>query len=62
MKNLAQSIPAKVRAAIYSVLGTVVGLEAVFDIVPAGVESKILAALVVLGFGAALGNVPSADA
>ena len=57
MKNLAQMIPAKYRTAIYSILATLVGLEAVFDLVPAGVESKILAALVVLGFGVAVGNV-----
>lgn len=57
MKNLAQSIPPKWRGAIYSILATLVGLEAVFDIIEAGIESKILAALVVLGFGVAVGNV-----
>jgi hypothetical protein len=29
----------------------------VFDVIPAGWESKIIAALVVLGFGVAVGNV-----
>lgn len=58
MKNLAQSIPPKVRAAVYSVLGTAVGLEAIFDVVEAGWESKILAATVVLGFSTAVVNVP----
>lgn len=57
MKNLAQSIPAKYRTGIYSILATLVGLEAIFDIVPAGIETKIMAALVVLGFGVAVGNV-----
>ena len=57
MKNLAQSIPSKWRTAIYSTLATLVGLEAIFDLIPAGIESKILAALVVLGFGVAVGNV-----
>jgi hypothetical protein len=57
MKNLAQAIPTKYRTAIYSVLGTLVGLEAIFDLVPAGWESKILSALVVLGFGTAVLNV-----
>ena len=56
MKNLAQSIPSKWRTAIYSTLATLVGLEAVFDLIPAGIESKILAALVVLGFGVAVGH------
>ena len=57
MKNLAQAIPAKIRTVIYSILGMAVGLEAIFDVLPAVVENKILAALVVLGFGVAVGNV-----
>jgi hypothetical protein len=59
VKNLAQMIPAKYRTAIYSILGTLVGLEAIFDLIPAGWESKILATLVVLGFGTAALNVSS---
>jgi hypothetical protein len=61
MKNLAQSIPAAWRSAIYSILGTLVGLEAIFDVVPDVIEGKILSALVVLGFGVAVGNVPKVD-
>lgn len=57
MITLAQMIPAKWRRAIYSILGTVVALEAIFDVVPAGWESKILATLVVFGFGTAAVNV-----
>lgn len=57
MKNVAQAIPARWRTAIYSVLGTLVGLEAVFDLVPDVWEGKILSALVVLGFGTAVLNV-----
>lgn len=60
--NLAQSIPVKVRKVIYSVLATAVGLEAVFDVVPDVLEGKILAALVVLGFGMAIPNTPAGDA
>ena len=41
---------------MYSVIGTVVGLEAIFDWVDPGTESKFLQAAVVLGFGVALGN------
>lgn len=54
-------IPARWRQAIYTVLGTVYALELVFDLVPAGLESQILAALAVLGFGLAAGNVTKAD-
>lgn len=57
MINLAQSIPAKARTAIYSVLGTLIGLEAIFDVVPDIWEGKLLSALAVLGFGTAIANV-----
>ena len=57
--NLAQAIPTSVRKVIYSVLATAVGLEAIFDVVPDVYEGKILAALVVLGFGIALPNTPT---
>ena len=56
---LAQAIPVKVRKAVYSVLATLVGLEAVFDLVDDTWEGKILAALVVLGFGIAIPNTPT---
>lgn len=57
MRNLAESIPPKWRTGIYSILGTAVGLEAIFDVVPDVWEGKVLAALVVLGFGTAVANV-----
>ena len=57
MKNPAQSIPSSVRQAIYSVLATLIALEAIFDIVPDVWEGKVLSALAVLGFGVAVGNV-----
>ncbi len=57
IRTLAQSVPPKWRTAIYSTLATLVGLEAIFDVVDGDLESKILAALVVLGFGVAVGNV-----
>lgn len=57
MKNLAQSIPATLRQAIYSILATLIALEAIFDVVPDVWEGKVLAALAVLGFGVAVGNV-----
>lgn len=54
--TLAQAIPVKIRQAIYSVLGTLILLEAIFDIVDDGLEGKLLAAFAVLGFGTALSN------
>lgn len=58
MKNLAQSIPAKVRSAIYVVLGIVLPIEAVWDVVPPALEGKVLATLAALGFAVAALNVP----
>lgn len=55
--SLAHAIPAKARQAIYSLLATAVGLEVVLDVIPAGVESKVMGVLVVLGFGMAIPNV-----
>ena len=60
MKTLAQAIPAKFRTAIYSALGTLIGLEAIFDVVPSPLDGKIIAALAVLGFGTAALNVTPA--
>lgn len=55
--TLAQAIPARVREAIYSVIGTAVLLEAIFDVVPDLWEGKVLKAITVLGFGVAVANV-----
>lgn len=41
---------------VYSVLGTVIALEGIFDLVPEGAQTKILQALAVLGFGLAASN------
>jgi hypothetical protein len=57
MNTLAQSIPPRIRQVIYSVLATIVALEAIFDVVPDEWQGKILSALTVLGFGVAFGNV-----
>lgn len=62
MKTLAQAIPARLRQTIYSVLGTLIALEAVFDLVPDVWQGKILEALSVLGFGVAALNVGGKDA
>lgn len=56
IKKIAQYIPLKIRRVIYSVIGAAVGLEAIFDWVDPGTESKFLQAIIVLGFGVALGN------
>jgi hypothetical protein len=60
MTTLAQAIPARYRRAAYSVLATLVGLEAIFDVVPDVLEGKLLAALTVFGFGVAFSNVSDA--
>ncbi len=52
--KIADFLPASVRKAIYSVLGTGVALEAIFDVIPDIAEGKVLQALTVLGFGLAV--------
>lgn len=54
--KLADLLPAKARKAVYLILGTAVGLEAVWDVVPAVLEGKVLSTLVVCGFGMAFAN------
>jgi hypothetical protein len=54
-------IPAKYRKAVYSVLATAFALEGIFDLVPEGAQSKILAALAVLGFSLATSNTNKTD-
>jgi len=49
-------IPAKARKVIYTLLATGYALEAIFDVVPAGTETRLVAALTVLGFGMAAVN------
>lgn len=56
-RTLAQSIPAKARQGVYSVLAALVGLELVWDVVPDVLEGKLLGSLAVLGFGVAALNV-----
>jgi len=57
VKNLAQAIPPRIRQTLYSVIGTLIALEAIFDLVASDWETKIVAALAVLGFGTAALNV-----
>lgn len=57
MRNLAQSIPAKIRTGVYVVLGVLIPLEAVWDVLPPVLEGKVLASLAALGFGVAALNV-----
>lgn len=56
--TIAQLIPEKVRRIIYGVLPTLVALELLFDLIPEGIESKIVGVLVILGFGTAFANTP----
>lgn len=58
-QTIAGWLPQKVRAATYTVLGTAILLEAVWDLVPELLEGKILKTFSILGFGmAALNTVP----
>lgn len=57
-KRIAEYLPPKARAVIYSLLGTAVALEAVWDVVPAPLEGRLLSTLTVLGFGLALSQTP----
>jgi len=54
---IAKLLPAKIRLAIYSVLSAAFLIEAIWDVVPAGVETRVMQTLAVLGFGLAAGNV-----
>jgi len=56
-KTLAQAIPTAVRQVVYSVLGTLLALEVIWDVVPDVLEGKLLASLGALGFGVAALNV-----
>lgn len=60
-RTIASYLPAKVRGAIYSLLGTAYLLELIFHFMSAWWESKVLAAAGVLGFSLAAGNTPTAD-
>lgn len=56
---IAKLLPPKVRQAIYVLLGTALALEAVWDLVPAGTESRLVATAAALGFVLAGTHVPT---
>lgn len=56
MRSIAEFIPAKARAVIYTVLGALNLLEAVWDVIPQPLEGKLLQTLSILGFGLAAAN------
>jgi hypothetical protein len=49
-------LPPNVRKAIYVVLSTALALEAVWDVVPAALEGRLLQSLAALGFVLAATN------
>ena len=57
-KTIADYLPANARAGIYSALGLLVALEAVWDFMPDVIEGKLLKTLTVLGFGLAVSQTP----
>lgn len=56
VRSVASFIPAAGRAAIYTLIGAAVALEAVWDLVPEVLEGKVLKSFTVLGFGLAVAN------
>ncbi len=61
MPTLADLLPPWLRRLVYILLGILFGVEAIWDVVPSGVEGRVLATLAVLGFTLAQGNTPSGD-
>ena len=55
-KPLAEYIPVRGRRVIYSILGALFAIEAIWDVVEPGVESRIVATLAALGFVLAQAN------
>lgn len=58
--KIADYLPAAVRKFIYTVIGAAVALEAIWDLVPAALEGKVLATVTALGFGLALSQTSDA--
>lgn len=51
--NVSSFLPAKVRRAVYVVLGAALAIEQIWDFLPPVLEGKWLATLSALGFGLA---------
>lgn len=63
MRSLAQTIPVRVRRVVYSVIGTLFGVEMVLDgfgsgLVSEQVQGVVFGVLGVLGFSTAVLNTP----
>jgi hypothetical protein len=56
LNNIAAFLPPKIRATVYTVLATLILLEAVWDLLPQPFEGRLLASLSILGFGMAAVN------
>lgn len=54
--TLAQTLPAKARSFIYSVLAVAIPMEALVDVVPAEQERILMLLIGLLGFGMAAAN------
>jgi hypothetical protein len=53
---IADLLPAKARRVVYRVLAATLAVEAIWNVVPDGTESRIVATLAALGFVLAAGN------
>lgn len=57
--KIADLLPARVRQIIYTVLGTLIALELIWDVLPSGLEGRVLQTFSVLGFGLAASQAPA---
>ena len=56
VRDLLTLIPLKIRKAIYGVIGLVILIDGIFDVLPDGLDSQIIATFGVLGSVLALAN------
>ncbi len=58
---IADLLPPRVRRAVYVAMSTALAIEAIWNVIPDGTESRILATLAALGFVLAAGNTKPAE-
>lgn len=56
---IADLLPAHARKVVYTVLAALLAIEAIWNVVPDGLEGRILATLAAFGFVLARGNTPT---
>lgn len=58
---IADLLPPRARKAVYTVLATLLAVEAIWNVVPDGYEGRIVATLAALGFVLARSNTPTQE-